>query len=241
MPLSSVLGTDSISFTELFTPLFPHSTFHASDPHEDITSDLPPRTRDSLAARLIHRSNPLSSLSHVAHPHLILCMKTLLLATLLLAAAPLFAAPFATTINREPQTTLAVVGTSTVFRVTFNAIVTGVDVTDFTLVKIGTVNGTIASVSGSGTTYDVTVNSITGFGQLRLDLKGSGTGIVDGAAWPSPRVSTMARPSRLAPPHPSAGATTVPARWAMAPPHPPGPSLSPLPSPVCSAAKTLPV
>jgi hypothetical protein len=109
-------------------------------------------------------------------------MKTLLLAALLTAASPLLAAPFVSTINRQPQTTLAVSGSSTVFRVTFNESVTGVDVSDFTLLKVGTVNGTIASISGSGTTYDVTVNSISGFGQLRLDLKGSGTGIVDGGS-----------------------------------------------------------
>lgn len=109
-------------------------------------------------------------------------MKTVILATLLSVATPLLAAPFVSSINREPQTTLVVSGNSTVFRVTFNTSVTGVDVSDFTLVTIGTVTGTIASVTGSGTTYDVTVNSIAGFGQLRLDLKGSGTGIVDGGS-----------------------------------------------------------
>jgi alpha-tubulin suppressor-like RCC1 family protein len=90
--------------------------------------------------------------------------------------------PAAISINRQPQTTLAVVGTSTVFRVTFNGSVTGVDMTDFTLLKVGTVTGTIASISGSGAVYDVTVNGISGFGTLRLDLKHSGTGIVDGAS-----------------------------------------------------------
>ncbi|MEY2882061.1 MAG: hypothetical protein RLZZ15_4441, partial [Verrucomicrobiota bacterium] len=95
----------------------------------------------------------------------------------LLGAAPLAAAPYVTTINRLPQNTLVVSGTSTVFRVTFNASVTGVDIADFTLVKIGTATGTIASVTGSGASYDVTVNAISGFGQLRLDLKSSGTGI----------------------------------------------------------------
>jgi hypothetical protein len=117
------------------------------------------------------------------------CMRRCFRATLAYAAlscavmsSSVSAVPYVTTISRQPQTTLAVVGTSTVFRVTFNASVTGVDTSDFILVKIGTVNGTIASVSGSGTTYDVTVNSITGFGQLRLDLKGSGTGIVDGGS-----------------------------------------------------------
>ncbi len=90
--------------------------------------------------------------------------------------------PTAIAVNRQPLTTLAVSGSSTVFRVTFSETVTGVDTSDFTLFKIGTVNGTVASISGSGAVYDVTVNSITGFGSLRLDLKHSGTGIVDGAS-----------------------------------------------------------
>lgn len=92
-------------------------------------------------------------------------------------------APFPLSSNRQPLTTLAVSGSSTVFRVSFSESVTGVDVTDFSLFKVGTVNGTVASVTPvSGSTYDVTVNSITGFGSLRLDLKHSGTGIVDGAS-----------------------------------------------------------
>lgn len=117
------------------------------------------------------------------------CMRRSLLATLAFAAlsfavmpSSVSAVPYVTTISRQPQTTLAVVGTSTVFRVTFNASVTGVDTSDFNLLKIGTVNGTVASITGSGTTYDVTVNSISGFGQLRLDLKASGTGIIDGGS-----------------------------------------------------------
>ncbi len=105
-------------------------------------------------------------------------MKTLLLSALLLTTAPLLSAPFVASINRQPQTTLAVSGTSTIFRVTFTESVTGVDVTDFTLLKVGTVNGTIASISGSGATYDITVNGISGFGTLRLDLKHTGTGII---------------------------------------------------------------
>ncbi len=90
--------------------------------------------------------------------------------------------PTAIAVNRQPLTTLAVIGSSTVFRVTFSETVTGVDTSDFTLVKAGSVVGTVASVSGSGAVYDVTVNGISGFGSLRLDLKGSGTGIVDSAS-----------------------------------------------------------
>jgi len=64
--------------------------------------------------------------------------------------------------------------------VTFSEPVTGVDASDFALTTSGT-SGTVSGVSGSGTTYAVTVSSITGTGTLRLDLKGSGTGITDAA------------------------------------------------------------
>jgi hypothetical protein len=69
--------------------------------------------------------------------------------------------------------------TSVSYTVTFDDSVAGVDKTDFLLTPTGTAAGTIASVSGSGTTYTVTINGISGDGTLRLDLKSSGTGITD--------------------------------------------------------------
>ncbi|MFK3736356.1 Ig-like domain-containing protein [Massilia sp. TN1-12] len=66
------------------------------------------------------------------------------------------------------------------YTVTFNEAVSGVDAGDFTLTTTGTANGHVASVSGSGTTYTVTVDSLGGDGTLRLDLNGSGTGIANG-------------------------------------------------------------
>ena len=61
--------------------------------------------------------------------------------------------------------------TSVQFAVTFNKTVTGVDWTDFALALTGTATGTISSsVAGSGTSYTVTVNGITGSGSLGLNL-----------------------------------------------------------------------
>jgi trimeric autotransporter adhesin len=60
--------------------------------------------------------------------------------------------------------------TSVDFLVTFSESMTGVDATDFVLTATGTAAGTIAAVSGSGTSWTVTVNAITGEGTLRLDL-----------------------------------------------------------------------
>jgi hypothetical protein len=56
------------------------------------------------------------------------------------------------------------------FTVTFSHAMTGVDVTDFVTAVTGATTGTIAAVSGSGTTWTVTVNAISGTGTLRIDL-----------------------------------------------------------------------
>ena len=93
-------------------------------------------------------------------------------------------APVVQSINRHQPTTESTSATSVVFRAIFSEAVTGVSASDFSLTKDGTADGTIAAVSGSGTTYDITVNSITGNGTLRLDLNASGTGITDAAGNP---------------------------------------------------------
>lgn len=66
---------------------------------------------------------------------------------------------------------------SVTYTVTFDQSVTGVDASDFGLTTTGSAAGTIASVTGSGATYTVTVNGITGDGTVRLDLNANGTGI----------------------------------------------------------------
>lgn len=68
---------------------------------------------------------------------------------------------------------------SQAYTVTFSEAVSGVDLSDFVLTGTGTAAGTIASVSGSGTTYTVNLTGVSGDGTLRLDLKSSGTGIAD--------------------------------------------------------------
>jgi len=91
-------------------------------------------------------------------------------------------APSVTAINRVESATVPASGTSVNYSVTFNQSVTGVDASDFTLTAAGTASGTIASVSGSGDTYTVTVNGLSGDGTLRLDLNSSGTGILNGSS-----------------------------------------------------------
>ncbi|KPA10899.1 hypothetical protein MHK_008903 [Candidatus Magnetomorum sp. HK-1] len=56
------------------------------------------------------------------------------------------------------------------FAICFTEEVTGVDATDFTITTTGTVSGNIASITGSGFSFTVTVDNISGDGTLRLDL-----------------------------------------------------------------------
>ncbi|HZX33268.1 MAG TPA: Ig-like domain-containing protein [Rhodocyclaceae bacterium] len=78
--------------------------------------------------------------------------------------------------------TVATDAASIDYTVTFDQAVTGVDASDFLLTATGTASGNIASVTGSGTTWTVRVDTLGGDGTLRLDLKGSGTGIKNGSS-----------------------------------------------------------
>ncbi len=70
---------------------------------------------------------------------------------------------------------------SVTFTVVFGEAVSNVTVDDFQLTTTGTATGSVASVDvSSGTSFNVTVNTITGEGTLRLDLK-SGTDVQDTA------------------------------------------------------------
>lgn len=64
----------------------------------------------------------------------------------------------------------------------FSEGVSGVDVSDLTVVTTGTASGSISSITlVDAKTYTVLIGSVTGVGTLRVDLNASGTGIVDGA------------------------------------------------------------
>ncbi|MEI6950154.1 hypothetical protein V9K67_23415, partial [Paraflavisolibacter sp. H34] len=97
------------------------------------------------------------------------------------------ALPYVTGITRLTPLTELTKASTLVYRVVFSEKVTSVGVADFSPVAAtGTVKGTIESgdldmVGTDGTTYDVKVTSVSGSGLLRLDLKASGTGIVDAA------------------------------------------------------------
>jgi hypothetical protein len=68
------------------------------------------------------------------------------------------------------------------YTVTFDETVNGVDSADFSLSFTGTSSGRIAAVERiNGHTYSVLVDSLSGMGNVRLDLNASGSGIVDAA------------------------------------------------------------
>jgi hypothetical protein len=68
------------------------------------------------------------------------------------------------------------------FDVTFSVPVTGVDPGDFTLVTTGGITGaSVASVTGTGASYQVTVNTGASSGSIRLDLVDNDS-ITDGAS-----------------------------------------------------------
>lgn len=77
---------------------------------------------------------------------------------------------------------VAAAASSVSYTVTFDQSVTGVDLSDFSLTTSGSASATLASLSGSGSTYTVTLDTLGGDGTLRLDLKSSGTGIQNGSA-----------------------------------------------------------
>jgi len=69
--------------------------------------------------------------------------------------------------------------TTVSYEVTFSKAASNVDVTDFVLTKVGSATGTIANITGSGTTYTVEIDGISGEGNIRLNLK-AGTDIKNG-------------------------------------------------------------
>ncbi len=91
------------------------------------------------------------------------------------------------TIDQTAPTVLSIAATDPIqtnetqldYQATFSEPVTGVDASDFTATTGGVSTGTISVTPLSSTVYNITVNSVSGDGTLRLDLNSSGTGIAD--------------------------------------------------------------
>jgi len=78
--------------------------------------------------------------------------------------------PAVSSIVRFNPNTSATAVSSVIFKVEFNQIVTGVDIGDFVLNTTGILGASISGVSGSGQTYNVTVNTGMDNGSIQLNL-----------------------------------------------------------------------
>ncbi len=93
-------------------------------------------------------------------------------------------APVVLSITRQSPAADSTEAAAVTFRAIFSEGVSGVDISDFGLTISGPLTGTIdtvAAIDTLGTTYDITVGSVSGNGILRLDLKSGGTGVADAA------------------------------------------------------------
>ena len=92
------------------------------------------------------------------------------------------AAPAISSIQRQNPTTAATTASNLVFRVNFSESVSGVDLGDFILSFTGATTGLLSTITPlSAQSFDVVVNGVGGEGTVRLDLRGSGTSILDNA------------------------------------------------------------
>ncbi|MGV3638996.1 MAG: cadherin-like beta sandwich domain-containing protein [Adhaeribacter sp.] len=90
--------------------------------------------------------------------------------------------PGVASLTRETPSATHTRASTVVYRLSFSEAVTGVDLSDFALSLTGTAAGTLASLSQSSSqAWLVTINGVSGDGELQLVLNNSGTGIADAA------------------------------------------------------------
>src|SRR5215510_1118791 len=90
------------------------------------------------------------------------------------------AAPVVSSIQRQNPLTVATTASNLTFRVNFSESVSGVDLGDFSLTLTGATTGSLSALTPlSDRSFDVLVTGVGGEGAARLDLRASGTGIVD--------------------------------------------------------------
>src|SRR5262245_53148582 len=90
------------------------------------------------------------------------------------------AAPVVSSIQRQSPLTAATTASNLTFRVNFSESVSGVDLNDFALAFTGAATGALSALTPlSDRSFDVLVAGVGGEGALRLDLRASGTGVVD--------------------------------------------------------------
>ena len=117
-------------------------------------------------------------------------------------------------VRQVPASATTSAGTLT-WRITLSEPVSGVDQGDVVLTVVsGAVSATLASgalvpVGSGGNVYDVTASSVSGNGTLRLDVKATGTGIIDAAGNLITSGFTAGESYTIVVPPPSQGFTSV--------------------------------
>jgi DNA/RNA endonuclease G (NUC1) len=99
------------------------------------------------------------------------------------ALAPVALATFPTVTSINRVSTTPTNASSVDFTVTFSQSVTGVDASDFAVTASGVTGASVSNVTGSGTTYTVSVNTGSGDGTVRLDVTDDDT-IINGTSTP---------------------------------------------------------
>lgn len=96
------------------------------------------------------------------------------------STSPVDSAPEITSIKRNNPSSSKTNSATVIFNVVFSEVVNNLDAGDFSLSTTGTVSGSISTLSvTSGKSIQVTVNTVSGDGSLRLDLNDADKDIVD--------------------------------------------------------------
>lgn len=172
----SFTGGPSISDTDLSGNYFHNGEFS----YKNQISGFPPMPASPVITKLVITDNP--AYGSTQNPYSAFWLDQFVVDTDFPPSDTV--APIVASVTRSNAAPEATNSNVVSYTVVFSEAVTGVDLGDFVLATSGTATGQISAVSGSGTTYTVTVSNLTGYGTLRLDLTNTGTGIRDLASNP---------------------------------------------------------
>ena len=178
--VTSPTNQQSIKFTVNFTEEIDPATFTVSDIDESQGTVSTPTTDDNqtfeftitgLAEGILTVSIPVNTVDDLAqNKNIVSNTVTITIDT---------TAPSLSSISRGSPTTELTSDTSLEFAVDFSESVTGVDTSDFVVSGNGT--GSVSGISGSGSSYTVTVGVTSNSGTIGLDLVANNHGIIDSA------------------------------------------------------------
>ncbi len=178
--VTSPTNQQSIKFTVDFTEEIDPATFTVSDIDESQGTVSTPTTNNNqkftfeitgLVEGILTVSIPVNTVDDLAqNKNIVSNTVTITIDT---------TAPSLSSISRGSPTTELTSDTSLEFAVDFSESVTGVDTSDFVVSGNGT--GSVSGISGSGSSYTVTVGVTSNSGTIGLDLVANNHGIIDSA------------------------------------------------------------